>query len=262
MKFLIIILFIFQLPVLAQNITLVNEFELPTNPVAISVDPFGSVYTIFVNGNIIKTDTSGKQLATHMRKTNSSDWQIDASNPYKIIIFNRDLQIVDIYNSDFGKINTIDLSLLDIGDIALCCISYNNSFWILSSSNNELYHFSENLEIISKTNLSLMNVEIDNYSNCVLKESGSKLLLAEAKKQAYIFDIYGNFSNKFSKNSDVWEMDKDIIYYVQNDTLQAYHMRLHEEIVLPINVKNINKFIINGNWISILSKNKISLFKK
>ena len=59
MKFLIIILFIFQLPVLAQNITLVNEFELPTNPVAISVDPFGSVYTVFINGNIIKTDTSG-----------------------------------------------------------------------------------------------------------------------------------------------------------------------------------------------------------
>lgn len=244
-----------------QNFQLIREYNLTAQPIAFSVDPLGSVYVVFENGSLVKYDSRGTQFSFSGRKSNSSTWQIDASNPYKIIVFNRDLQIADIYNAQFSKINSIDFSVLETNDIALMCSSYDNAFWTLSYLNMELIRFSEQLSIILKTNTSLI-ADLKSFSPSILHESGTNLLLAQKNGQAFVFDMYGNIRIKMSEKADCWSLDKDVLYCVHSDSIKAYHIVLHENTTVLTELKNADDFIVVLPWIAVLSDKRILLYKK
>ncbi|HBG71786.1 MAG: hypothetical protein A2W93_06250 [Bacteroidetes bacterium GWF2_43_63] len=238
-----------------------REYILTEQPAAFSVDPMGSIYVVFDNGSMLKYDTTGTPVAIPGRKGKSSVWQIDASNPYKIIVFNRDMQVADIYSSQFAKINSIDFTLLETGDIAMLCSSYDNAFWTLTSSTVELVRFSEQLTVTSKTNAGLL-MDVKMYSPTVLQESDDHVLLAQKKGPAYIFDQFGNLQLRFNEAADYWSLDGDVLYYVLNDTLQAYHTRLHEKAIVETELKDIRGIAVSAQWIAILVHKKILLFRK
>lgn len=245
----------------AQNLQQMREYILTEQPAAFSVDPMGSVYVVFDNGSMLKYDTTGTPITVPGRKSKSSVWQIDASNPYKIIVFNRDMQVADIYSLQFAKINSIDFTLLETGDIAMLCSSYNNAFWTLTSSTVELVRFSEHLSITSTTNAGLL-MDLSIFAPTVLQESDEHVLLAQKRGPAYIFDQFGNFQLRFNELADYWSIDGDVLYYVLNDTLHAYHTRLHEKAIVETEIKDIRGMAVSAQWIAILVHKKILLFEK
>ncbi|HPF01310.1 MAG TPA: hypothetical protein PKY63_11625 [Bacteroidales bacterium] len=239
----------------------VREYKLSEQAAAFSVDPMGSVYVVFENGSLLKFDTTGTPVAIPGRKSKSSFWQIDASDPYKIIVFNRDLQIADIYSSDFAKINNIDFSMLETGDISLMCSSYDNAFWTLSALNMDLVRLSEQLTITSKTNAGLL-LDFKNFTPTILQESGTNILLAQKGGSAYIFDRFGNLRMHFNEKADYWSLDGDVLYYVLNDTLHAYQTQLHKEAIIETGCEKINGIAVSSQWMAILNEKKITLFRK
>ncbi len=264
MKHFSVIIILLLWPVLtafAQDQQQVQVIQLAETPVAFSVDPKGAVYAVLENGSLIKYDTTGAPVSIPGRKTKSSEWQIDASNPYKIVVFNRDLQIADIYNAQLARINSIDFTSLETGDIALLCGSYDNSFWTLSSSNMELVRISEQLSTTSKTNLSLV-VNDAEFSPDVMMESDSRLLIAQRSGPACLFDLFGNMQLRFSEPAKCWSFNGDILYSLRNDSISAYHTKLHETALLETGIKNISSFVVSTPWMVVLSENKIFLFRK
>lgn len=245
----------------AQTLQPVREYALTEQPAAFSVDPMGAVYVVYENGSLLKFDTTGAPVAIPGRKSKSGSWQIDASNPYKIIVFNRDLQVADIYSSQFAKINSIDFSLLETGDISMMCSSYDNAFWTLSALNFDLVRLSEQLTITSKTNAGLL-MDIKMYTPSVLQESAANVLLAQKGGPAYIFDMYGNLQLRFNERADYWSLDGDVLYYMLNDSLNAYHTQLHENAVIETRLEKIRGLVVSSQWVVVLTDKKINLFRK
>ncbi|KAF5030617.1 hypothetical protein DSECCO2_636290 [anaerobic digester metagenome] len=245
----------------AQNLQSVRQYELTDHPAAFSVDPMGAVYVVFENGSLLKYDTTGAPVAIPGRKSKSGSWQIDASNPYKIIVFNRDLQVADIYSSQFAKINSIDFSLLETGDILMLCSSYDNAFWTLSALNFDLVRLSEQLTITSGTNAGLL-MDVKMYTPTVLQESAANVLLAQKGGPAYIFDQYGNLQLRLNERADYWSLNGDVLYYMLNDSLNAYHIQLHERAIIETGLNKICGLVVSSQWIAVLTNKKINLFRK
>lgn len=245
----------------AQNLQPVREYALTEQPAAFSVDPMGAVYVVFENGSLLKFDTTGTPVAIPGRKSKSGFWQIDASNPYKIIVFNRDLQVADIYSSQFAKINSIDFTLLETGDISMLCSSYDNAFWTLSALNFDLVRLSEQLTITSGTNAGLL-MDVKMYTPTVLQESSANVLLAQKGGPAYIFDQYGNLQMRLNERADYWSLAGDVLYYMLNDTLNAYHTQLHEKAIIDTGLEKIKGMVVTSQWIAVLIDKKICLFRK
>lgn len=245
----------------AQTLQPVREYVLAEQPAAFSVDPMGAVYVVFENGSLLKYDTTGTPVAVPGRKSKSGFWQIDASNPYKIIVFNRDLQVADIYSSDFAKIHSIDFTSLETGDISMLCSSYDNAFWTLSALNMDLVRLSEQLTITSKTNAGLL-MDLKMYTPTVFQESAANVLLAQKGGPAYIFDQYGNLQLRFDERADYWSLNGDVLYYVLNDTLNAYHTLLHEKATIETGLVKIRGLVVSSQWIVVLTDKKINLFRK
>lgn len=242
----------------SQSIQQVQLIALPEIPAAFSIDPMGAVYVVSDNGGLVKYDSTGIPVSIPGRKTKSSEWQIDASNPYKIIVFNRDLQLADIYNAQLAKINSIDFTSLETGDIALLCGSYDNSFWTLSSSNMELVRFSEQLIPTSKTNLSLAISEAD-FAPDIMMESDSRLLIAQRGGSAYLFDLYGNLLIHYPEKAESWVFDNGILYYLQNDQIHAYHVQLQHHFVLLASELKLNDFFIRSQMLALQYDRTIDL---
>lgn len=256
----ILIVFATTAGVFSQNMNRVRTIELTETPVAFSVDLMGAVYIVFENGSLIKYDTTGKAISNAGRKTKSSEWQIDASNPYKIIVFNRDQQTADIYNSQLSKINSIDFTSLETGDIDLLCNSYNNSFWTLTSSNMELVRYSEQLAVSSKTNIGLAN-NANNFSPDIMMESDSRLLIAQKNGTAKIFDLYGNLQLQYPDTAVSWSLDNGTLFFLKQNQINAFQLQLKNYSVLENTSQTIAGFAIRSQWLACISEKKIDLYK-
>ncbi|PKP04718.1 MAG: hypothetical protein CVU11_03985 [Bacteroidetes bacterium HGW-Bacteroidetes-6] len=258
------VLFItFQLSFTAegQNKQPQRSIELKEKPLAFSVDAFGNLFVLQQNGSLVKYDTTGNIISLPGRKTSSSLWAIDAQNPYKIILFNRDLQQADMFNASFSKINSYNLNNIDAGDIALFCGSHNSGFWAFTSQGRDLIRFDDQWGIVSQTNI-LTLLEQDDFVPDILIESDRKVLLAQREGTALIFDIFGNMLLRFPENANNYVLGNDILYFLKNDSIFAYQTVLHEETNIQFGIKNISNFAFSSPWFAIMSDNKIFLFLK
>ncbi len=238
-----------------------RSIELTETPAAFSVDAFGAVYILQQNGSFIKYDSLGNAVALPGRKTSSSLWSIDTQNPYKIILFNRDLQQADMFNASFSKINSYNLSNIDAGDISLFCNSFNNGFWAFTSQNGNLIRFSEQWDIVSQTNTTTL-IDEEGFLPDILIENEQKLLLAQRSGTAYLFDVFGNMLLRFPDKATNYAMENDILYFLVNDSIHAYQTVFHEETIVPFGLSSMSDFAFSSPWFAILSENKIFLFRK
>lgn len=255
-----LLVFATGISLVAQNLLHVRATELPEVPVAFSVDLMGAVYVVFENGSLIKYDTTGNAISNAGRKTKSSEWQIDASNPYKIIVFNRDLQVADIYNAQLSSINSIDFTLLETGDISLLCNSYDNAFWTLASSNLELVRYSEQLTITSKTNIGL-NSNTTEFIPDIMMESDSRLLIAQKNGSARVFDLYGNIQLQYPDTAESWSLDNGVLFFLEKNQISAFQLQLKNLFVLENTGKKISDFAIRSQWLVCTNEKTIDLYK-
>lgn len=255
-----LILIAFQ-PIKAQNIEPIRVIDLGEKPVSFSVDPFGAVYVNLQNGSLQKYDTLGKATSLPGRRSRSSFWSVDASNPFKIILFNRDLQQADIISSGFSKTSSYDLNQLEAGDISLFCSSYDNAFWALTNENLTLIRYNEQWAATSQTNTRLL-IGVEAFEPNILTESNRRILLAQRKGHAYIFDVFGNMLFHFPDSALNYATDNEVLYYLKNDSIHAYQTILHEKAFLPFNLNHIDDFAFSSPWFALLQDNKIFIFRK
>lgn len=232
--------------------------QLEEQPVAWAVDALGNAYLMSESGSIVRYDSTGNMISTPVRRSRSSNWQIDASNPHKIIVFNRDFQEVYFFSSELSLLSTIHLEKVAEAEFDLFCGSYDNGFWGLTSEPTELIRFSDKLQVTVRTSTSLLR----NQENAIpfqMMESGSKVLLAYKNQGANLFDLYGNLIMQFPATADCYSLQGDIIYYMIEGRIVAYHSVLHKEEPLLLPEGKIKGFQIISGRVAIMYEKALQI---
>jgi len=120
-----------------------NSHTLKFKPQGFDVDNNRNVY-FYSNQNLYKyndNDTIPLQYSNKMFGAISS---VDASNPFKILVFYKDQGIIQFLDNHLKELQpAISLFKLGFNDITLACNASDNGFWIFENTSKQLLKFDK-----------------------------------------------------------------------------------------------------------------------
>lgn len=209
-----------------------------------TTDNIGNIYTV-KEDELIKYLPDGKFFARYSNLRLGSISSVDVTNPLKIVLYYRDFQQI-IFLDNQLSINSEIVSLEKLGyeQTDLVCASANNSFWIFSKQNNELYRFNENSRRITATGNLKQVLNTDLSPNYMMEYNGY-LYMNCPETGIYVFDIFGTFNRIIAiRNLSQFQVNDNILYYQKDSSFCSYNYVLFEEAckklpfsLLPTSVK-------------------------
>lgn len=241
------------------NLTNVWEKSFKSNIVT-SIDEQQNAI-LFDGTELIKLNPNGDILFHQSIKSLGTIKEIDARNPFKILLFSENQQSINFVDNSLTLQNeSIDLANFDLNNVILTsgsdqmdkCWVYNqdNSILKLIGKNEQQFQSISNLKKLVNLN------SIDK-----IKEVNSILFLLDFSGKIVLLDMYGNLKSRFDFTPFTSAIiDQSMIYLQQDQTLLVFNYIKNQVvgyIKTPSNATIIGK---KGDFFFFTNENKISKF--
>ena len=241
------------------HLKLVWEKSLKSNPIGCIDEQQNTI--LFDGSEILKLNPQGDLLFHQSIKSLGTIKEIDARNPFKVLLFSENQQSINFIDNSLTLQNeTIDLSNFGANNVISAsgsdqmdkCWVYNqdNSILKLIGKNEQQFQSISNLKKLVNLN------SIDK-----IKEINSILFLLDFSGKIVLLDMYGNLKSRFDFNPFTSAiMDQSMIYLQQDQTLLVFNYIKNQVvgyIKTPSNATIIGK---KGDFFFFTKENKISKF--
>ena len=225
-------------------------------------DNLGNLYVIKGDA-ITKLNADKKVVRTYSNKRLGKIFQVDASNPLRILIFYKDFSALVFLDSQLSQNGeTVQLENFNLEQSDLACSSFNNGAWVYNRQNAELIRLDENLNSVIRTgNLNrLMNLSLNPL---YLIEYNGIVYLSDKTEGILCFDIYGNYSKTIAikEGSQVQARD-EILIVSQGETIITHHLKTLQRDTMGMPMKNSSQARICGEELLLGYKDSICVFGK
>ena len=234
--------------------------SIPADTKEFTTDHLGNVYLI-TNNNLIKIDLTGKSISYNDEKNLGTLFSIDASNPFKVVVFYRDYSRVQILDNQL--VSRADVNLLDKNLLQPMAVAYaqGEGLWVYDQQDFRLKKFDQNFKNITESP-SLDQVLSTIPSPVNLMEAENWLLLNDSTQGIMLFDRFGTYYRTLPIKglSSFQVKDGKIIYF--RESLKAFDLNTLEEteITLP-KVENKIQVRIENNRIYILKEGILEIYE-
>lgn len=187
--------------------------KLDSNPGIFTVDKVGSIY-VYQNRILEKYTARGKLTAQYSTYRNGEIYAIDASDPFRLLLFYKDFNQLQFLDNKLNQIgNPIKLEEIGFNYVACVCKSSQTAFWLYDEYENKLYLYDLNRKsIINTINLNNFN-EIEGHITYML-EQGNKLFLLVNNKTIWVLDQYGfNEKQITTPKIDFFQIYNETVFY-------------------------------------------------
>ncbi|MEO5569651.1 MAG: hypothetical protein ABIT08_11580 [Bacteroidia bacterium] len=262
LKFSIIIFFLFSSHYLfADTLTLLNKIDAQVS--FFTTDLLGNSYIVTENG-LFKYDLNGKLLFSFSQKTFGTIQFVDATDPLKVLLFNKDFSNAIILDKNFAVQATYNLRNLNLQQPVLICISRHNGYWIYDKQTNQLKKFDNAFQPVRESSdLSLLiNAEINPV---FLVESEKWLWMSNPASGVLIFDMFGTYLKtleiKDASDLENIQVNDDKIILSHGNTLKETNQSdlKSTEITYP-ELKDALKIRIEQNRLYVLEKDAFEIY--
>ncbi len=202
----------------------------------ITSDPLGNIYLI-KNHELFKYDNAGNILFTYNNYLAGNIHSVDASDPFKLLVYFKDFSQVDILDNTLShNADPILLQAYNLEQATLVCRSYNNGIWVYDSQTFELLRIDEQMKVSDRTgNISQVSgIDIDpNF----LLEADNMVYLNDPQSGIIVFDKFGTYFRTYPFTGlNTFQVFDGKIIYVENDVLKIYDMQkmLESSIEQPV----------------------------
>jgi hypothetical protein len=254
----------FQNSAQSQELQLVHEWKVQEVVDATS-DYSGNLYVSNEQGIISKYDKNGQLLLSYSGSVISPIYSIDVSHTTKIFGFYRENQSYLILDRFLNPLHEAILNNSIAGYATETAYAADNNLWIFDQSDLSIKKINLlNNALITVISISLVIGE-DDWNIQQIEEYQNRLYLFNASKDVYIFDNLGNYIKKpgIKPECNFWFNGEFLVYIEQ---AAIYKFNLYNNDVEQIghigNTSNILKVISNDNFIYLISKNKIIVYRK
>jgi len=237
-----------------------KELDIRVNEIA--TDGFNKLY-LLSNNRLLQFNLESHAQKTFTHSITGRISGIDASDPFRILVFYKDFNQVLFLDKNLAPIvSPIFLNQLGLNHVVSVCQSINGGFWGFDQSLQQLFYVDKNLSL-SKKSSSLYDIIDQNLDlgQVYLIEKNDYIYLAVAGQGMFLFDSYGTYIKMFPiKEISYFQIIGDKIFYSYNNKLKYYNIIDLEqgEIALPINI--FERVLISNKRIVVTTENKVIIF--
>ena len=245
--------------ILTQQYNLIWEIKKQADFIAL--DRLGFLY-LYENNNLYHYNPNGKSLNIFNNRTNGKISSFDASDPYMLLLYYKDLNRIVFLDNQLAPIGTpIDLDKYNLYQVKTVCKSKNFAVWIYDDFDNRLIHYGFNPKgITGQINLSSLNL---NNEIRFMREYGNHLY-ASTGKELLIFDVLGTFIQKSPiEIPNSFQIINNKVIYYHNNQLLIYLPELNQTDTLTLGIiKNAKNVLLTDKRIIVRKENSVSVFSE
>ena len=185
---------------------------------SISLDPLGNLFVISDQDKVSKIDSSGQLLFNFANPLLGNLHSIDVGNPFKILLFFRDQQIIIIADNTLSEIQRIHLAERGFQDITAAGLSADNSMWLFDATSRQLIKADELLRPVY-TSASFDIIRPSSERPDYIFNTHEYVITHQA---GYAFDIFDEFANYISSSPiirDQYFITDEGVFYHSDDVL-------------------------------------------
>ena len=228
-----------------------------------TTDHLNNFYVVDKNELILFNADCKKEKLFSTASTFSID-AIDVSDPFKILIFNKDFNQLLFLNNQLARItDPIALDQYGYYTVSAVCASAKGGFWIFDQANLQLVYFTNDFKELRKsTHLNSFFKDGTTPSDIVLLEKNDYIYLGIPEVGILMFDHYGSYIKtlpvKFGSGFQV--VNQDIIYY-QSGQLFFYDTLSLEQKSFALPVDNVLNARIENQLLYTKQKNTLLIYQ-
>lgn len=241
------------------NYTLVSS--IPTGAGFFTTDNIGNSYLVTDN-QVLKYDTSGKQVSVFSEKNSGIISSVDASNAMKLLVFYRDFAQLLILDQKLSLNTRISLRDIGIMQPMLVCTAANGDLWTYDQQDFQLKRLNSKLEITHESG-NLSQLTGSEIKPAYMAEAGDLLYISNPAAGIMVFDSYGSYIKTIPlKNINTFQVIESSLLYFSGGELKSYHLKTFEDktIALPMQDSTIISARIEKQNLFILAKEKFELY--
>lgn len=260
MRIIILLLLLTSFLCHSQELKLSPDGSINQEANMVAADNFGNIFLLNKN----KITKYNKNLELQYSYTSAKAISsIDVSDPMKIIVFHKDLGIINILDNSLSESGAqIKLFELGLDKASLACTSHRNGVYIYDPFTARLSHidFDNNITTQSQN----INLNFDNEFNPdFIAERKNIVFLSDSSKGMMIFDKYCTYKSFFLIQSSLAlciESDK-IMFYKDNAIYQTDFDLAEPVKYISLPDSNIKSFYFINNKLYILTNNQLKIYK-
>ena len=238
-----------QKDILTQESSFTLEKKIQGDFIYFNTDLLGNIYAITKSGQLRKMNAAGDSIASYNEvKKYGQPTLVDVSNPMKILVFYKPYGIIVTLDRLLTFRNSINLRNKQYFNVSSAATTYDNQIWIFDGGEQKIKKLDDEGTLISEgQDLRLVSDELPESST--LLDNQKQLLLYDAGKGFYVFDILGGYKNllPFKGWQDVG-ISGNNIYGFQKGRLLSYELQTLQlrEYAMPEISKCKSMKVMNG----------------
>lgn len=163
-----------------------------------TVDELGNIFLVINNTQIKKINRNGDSIAVFGDvKRYGNIHSIDASNPFKVLVFYKSTGTIVILDRLLGVKQVVDLRKQNILQATAIRQSYDNNIWVFDELTSKIKKIDDNGRLLSES-ADLRNVFAVTPSFESIFDNNRSLYLYDPKLGWFAFDYYGAFKKKYA----------------------------------------------------------------
>ena len=262
LKFTALLIFLFfNKSLLADSLTLVVKME--THASLFTTDHLGNCYLVTEAG-LFKYDLDGKPVAAFSQKNFGTIQFVDATDPLKVLIFNKDFSTVITLDNKLAVQTTFNLHDLNLQQPVLICVSRHDGYWVYEKQTNQLKKFNTALQPVHESS-DLSQLIYSEINPFFLVESEKWLWLSNPSSGVLIFDMFGTYlktleiKDTFDLNN--FQVNDDKIILSEGNTLKEINQSsLVAKEISYKELKGVLRMRIEQNRLYVLKKDAFEIY--
>jgi hypothetical protein len=241
-----------------ENYQLVRSFNSEAR--MISVDQLGNFYLV-VKNNIIKYDRNGKLINQYSNQRYGEISSIDATDPYKIVVFYADFRIIILLDNQLSQNGSpIDMQFSNFDQPVLACRAYNTGIWMFDQILYKLYRLTLSLEVVHSSG-NLTQILGYKLKPDFMIEYNNTLYVNNPESGILVFDQYGTYTKNIALlGLERFQVTEYAIFYTENQHIKKYNFKNLEVESLPLPEVNVKGLAVNKNRLFILTGSELKIY--
>lgn len=198
-----------------------------------TTDKMGNAFLAGANGDLTKYNRNGDSLTAQNYKQFGDLESIDATNPFEIYLYYKDLNKVLFLDNQLTKRGEFDLEDVELENISAVARSADNGIWAYDLSTNRLKKYAKSSELL------LESVRVNFYSNKVISpfqilDKQNQVYLCDSVEGIFVFDNFGTFYKRLDiKTNKPIQVQGDNLLYAKDSSYYKYSLKFFKEEKLP-----------------------------
>jgi hypothetical protein len=196
------------------------------------IDKLGQIYLATANNDIIKYSTNGKELFRYNNNTRGDIYDIEATDPFNVLLFYKDFQAVATLDRTMNERALMLLYSGDIFNASAIALARDNNLWVYDQAAFSLQKLSaDGTVLVNSGNLSAQLDDAPVITQMVARDNWVYMLSPE--KGVFIFDNFTQFHQllPFTNYEEIYVMDDLILLYKPDEAL-VYHRQRRQSLPL------------------------------